>query len=99
MDWNKISVGISALWLILLMFRLVVYSAPFADTPEGETFLTVLNLFLIGGVLILAYILGRQFMRYAAAKTMKDTHCPQCYSKVGRDEEFCPRCGRDLGRR
>ena len=98
MDWNKLSAGISVAWLIILMFRLVVYSAPFASTPGGKVFMTALNIFLIIGVLMIGWILGKQLLRYTAAKTMKDTHCPQCYSKVSRDEEFCPRCGMELRR-
>lgn len=98
MDWSKVSVGISAAWLILIIMRLAVYSAPFIDTPGGKVFLTALNMFLVIGVLILGFILGRQFLRFLAAKIMKDTHCPQCYSRVGRDEEFCSRCGCSIRR-
>lgn len=99
MDWTKVSVAISALWLIILIFRMAVYAAPFASTPEGELFVTVLNVFLVIGIAVVGYSLFRQFFRYAAAKARRDTHCPQCYSRVGPDDEFCPVCGRKLDRR
>ena len=99
MDWTKLSVGISALWLIILMARMAIYSAPFASTPEGELFVMVLNVFLVIGIVVVGYSLFRQFFRYTAAKTMRDTHCPQCYSKVDREAEFCPVCGRRLDHR
>lgn len=99
MDWTKISVGISLIWLIILFFRLAVYSAPFASTPQGELFVTVLNVFLVIGIVVVGYSLFRSLLRFTVAKTMKDTHCPQCYSKVDRGAEFCPFCGRELRRR
>ena len=68
-------------------------------TPEGELFVMALNVFLVIGIVVVGYSLFRQFFRYTAAKTMRDTHCPQCYSKVDRDAEFCPVCGRRLDHR
>lgn len=99
MDWTKVSMGISLIWLIILFLRLAVYSAPFASTPQGELFVTVLNVFLVIGIVLVGYSLSRRFFMFTAAKAMKDTHCPQCYSKVDRDAEFCPVCGRELRRR
>ena len=68
MDWTKLSVGISALWLIILMARMAIYSAPFASTPEGELFVMALNVFLVIGIVVVGYSLFRQFFRYTAAR-------------------------------
>ena len=90
---NRLSIGISVLWLILLMFRMAMYSSAFLATPEGKFFSDVLNVFLIIGIVIIAFFLVRRFTRYSAAKTMKGSHCQQCYARIPKGEMFCPKCG------
>ena len=98
MDWGRVSLAVSVMWLMVLIFRMAVYAMPYASTPEGRLFSTVLNILLVVGILVVGYSLFKRFFQFAAAKTMKATHCPQCYSKVEPGAEFCPRCGRQLRR-
>ena len=90
---NKISVAISALFLILLMVRMAYYGSAYGSTPEGQLFVTALNIFLIVGLVLMVIFVGMRAYRYVAAKTMKETHCQQCYAKLPPGAEFCPKCG------
>lgn len=91
---SRIGLVISAIWLIIVLIRLGLYSSLFVSTPEGQLFSTVLNVFLIIGIVLIVLIFGRGAVDYLAAKAGKGTHCQQCYAKLVPGEEFCPKCGR-----
>lgn len=87
---------ISVLWLMVMVARLALFALPYANTPNGETFTMVLNVFLIGGLVIVGYTLGRSFLRFASAKADKEGHCQICYAKLDPGAGFCPACGAEI---
>lgn len=96
MDLNSLSRMISVIWLVILVFRLMMMTIPFSATPEGQTFMTAVNIILIGGLVLVGYFLLKRFLGYTAAKTMKSSHCQQCYAKLEEGAEFCPNCGKKV---
>lgn len=85
--------AISAIWLIICLFRFAIYSSFYAGTPGGDLFLMVLNIILIVGLVLMAAVFGRTFFMRIAAGTRPSTHCSQCYARIPDGEDFCPRCG------
>lgn len=45
--WMRLSVAISAAWLVFCLLRFAIYSSFYAGTPGGDLFITVLNIALI----------------------------------------------------
>ncbi len=93
---GSLSRMISIVWLAVLVLRLVLSAVPYMSTPEGRTFMAVVNVVLVGGLVLIGAILGRRLLRYAAAKADKEGHCQQCYAKIGPGAEFCPVCGKKV---
>lgn len=91
--WMKLGVAISVIWLILCIVRIGFYSSFYAGTASGDLFITVLNVLLVIGIVMVVVVFGKQVFRYSAAKTMKGNHCQQCYARLGPDETFCLKCG------
>ncbi|MBO4569436.1 MAG: zinc-ribbon domain-containing protein [Candidatus Methanomethylophilaceae archaeon] len=96
MGLESLSRAVSVVWLAILVLRLVLTAVPYMSTPEGKTFMTVVNVVLIGGLVLIGAILGRRLFRYAAAKADKEGHCQQCYAKVDPGAQFCPVCGKKI---
>ncbi len=96
---NKLSIAISILWLLFLIIRMTMVSHIELEPEQYELFINVLNALLIGFIVIFGGLLLWRFTRYSAARTMKSTHCQQCFAKMERGQEFCPKCGwsRDPG--
>jgi glucan phosphoethanolaminetransferase (alkaline phosphatase superfamily) len=90
---TKISLFISALWLVSIFLRFIIISNVELEPGQREIFITVLNILLIGFILIFGGLLVMRFGRFSAAKTLKSTHCQQCYAKMSKGQEFCPKCG------
>ena len=82
MDLNSISKVASVVWLGVLMLRLAMMTVPFASTPQGQAFMAAVNAVLLGGLVLVGFFVGRSILAYTAAKTMKSTHCQQCYAKL-----------------
>ncbi len=96
MDLNSLSRVISIVWLGILVLRLIMMTIPFSATPQGQAFMTMVNIVLIGGLVLIGFILGKSLLGYTAAKTMKGSHCQQCYAKLEKGAEFCPNCGKKV---
>lgn len=95
---NRLMVAISVIWLLFMLFRLVIYTTYIPDTGAGHLFIVVLNIVLIVGLLLMAFMLFRRIYPKMASKVDRDGRCPDCYGRIGPDDEFCPGCGRDLKR-
>lgn len=96
---NRLMMGVSVFWIIFCILRVALYSSAYTHSPEGQLFVTILNIALIIGILLMAVYVIRILGRRAAARTMKSTHCQQCFAKLSPDEEFCPQCGWSRDRR
>ncbi|MBR4225844.1 MAG: hypothetical protein IKR86_03535 [Candidatus Methanomethylophilaceae archaeon] len=96
MDLNSLSRIISVVWLGVLVFRLVMMTVPLASTSQGQAFMTAVNIVLIGGLVLIGIVIGRSLLNYTAAKTMRSSHCQQCYAKLEKGAEFCPSCGKKV---
>lgn len=81
------------------MFRLVAFSSSYADTPEGRVFIGALNIILVVGLVLAAFVLFRGTFGYMASKAPGSDRCPQCYAKIPPGEAFCPKCGHERKRR
>jgi len=90
---TKLSLFISAIWIVFLFMRMFMVSQIEMTPEQQEMFINVLNILLIGFIVIFGAVLGMRVYRYSAAKAMKSTHCQQCYAKMSVDQEFCPKCG------
>lgn len=97
--WNRLSMVISAIWIVIILFRLAAYSTAVSVTPEGRFFNTVLNLILILGLVIVVVFVCRRFFRVTVAKVDKDGRCQYCYAKLSPEDIFCPQCGADVIRK
>lgn len=91
--WMRLSVAISAAWLVFCLLRFAIYSSFYAGTPGGDLFITVLNIALIVGLVLMVVVFGRTFFARTVARSRRSTHCQQCYARIPDGEEFCPRCG------
>jgi hypothetical protein len=90
---NKLSLLVSVIWLVFLFVRIIMVSRIEIDPEQTELFTNVLNILLIGFIIIFGGLIFLRFGRYVSAKTMKGTHCQQCYAKMSKGQEFCPKCG------
>ncbi len=97
--WNRLAMGISVIWLMLILFRLAMYSTYLSQTPEGRMFNTALNIILILGLVMVVAVFGRRFMRVTVAKVDREGRCQHCYAKLDPEDTFCPHCGADVGRK
>jgi hypothetical protein len=96
MNLDSLSRTISVAWLAVLVLRLVLAAVPYMSTPQGRTFMAVVNIVLVGGLVLIGAILGKRLLKYLAAKTMRESHCQQCYAKLEPGARFCPVCGKKI---
>ena len=94
--WSRIGVILSGLWLVLIIVRMVFYTSFYTSTPEGQFLMTVVNILLIIGIVLIVIVFGRGFFRKVSAKAGRSPYCPECYAKLEEGAEFCPGCGRRL---
>ena len=97
-SWNKLMMVLSVVWLVLIMFRLALYSSFLTGSESGRLFSTVLNLVLIVGLVLMGAMMVRRALPLMAAKVDREGHCQYCHGKLGPDDEFCPRCGAEIRR-
>ncbi|MDO5852677.1 MAG: zinc ribbon domain-containing protein [Thermoplasmata archaeon] len=90
---NRLMAGFSIFWILFCILRVALYSSAYTHSPQGQLFTTILNIVLIVGILLMAVYVFRILGRRAAARTMKSTHCQQCFAKLPPDQDFCPQCG------
>ena len=97
-SWNKLMMGISVAWLILILFRLAFYSSFMTGSESGRLFSTVFNVVLIVGLVLMGYFILRRSLPSVAARVDREGHCQACHAKLSPDDEFCPRCGEEVRR-
>ena len=70
--WNRLSMVISAIWIVIILFRLAAYSTAVSVTPEGRFFRVTA-----------AKVDKDGRCQYCYAKlSPEDTFCPQCGADV-----------------
>lgn len=89
----KLGLAVSLIWLLLMVARIAMFSSFYMDTPEGRLFSTALNVALVGGLALIAWIWGVPMYRRIRAAARSNGYCQQCYARMPSGEGFCPRCG------
>ena len=92
---RKLSLGISILWIAIMLIRVGTMSMSATQGPGSSGTSTLLvDIILIIGIVFIAVLLWMSYGKKAVAKVGRGEHCPQCYAKMEPGQEFCLKCGR-----
>ncbi|MBO4551767.1 MAG: zinc ribbon domain-containing protein [Candidatus Methanomethylophilaceae archaeon] len=90
---------IAAFWLIFWSARILVDYDRMIRYEQGRVFLALYFLAVLLGVMFLAYLLMKKHAPKMLYRMNRSSRCPDCYSKVKKGVDFCPKCGKDLRER
>ena len=90
---------IAAFWLIFWSARILMDFDRLITYPRGRLFLALYGLAVLLGVLFLLYLLLRKHAPKVLYTMDRSSRCPDCYAKLVKGTEFCPKCGKDLRER
>ena len=90
---------IAAFWLIFWSARILVDYDRMIRTENGRLFLLLYALAIALGLLFLGYLAFKKHGPKVLYSVNRSSRCPDCYSKLRKGEDFCPKCGKDLRER
>ena len=87
---------IALFWVVFWTARILADYDRYVMTENGRLFLLLYFIAIGMGVFFILYIAAKSYGQKFLAKTGKKKFCPECYAYVGKEKEFCPKCGANL---
>ena len=90
---------IAAFWLIFWSARLLSQYDWLMRSEDGRLLFILYIAMILLGVLFLGWLLLKKHAPKMMYSVNRSSRCPDCYSKLEKGTEFCPKCGKDLRER
>ena len=87
---------IALFWIVFWTARILADYDRYIMTENGKLFLLLYFIAIGIGVFFVLYLGIRRYGQKLLAKTSKQRFCPECYAYIGKEKEFCPKCGANL---